>query len=171
MLVKTEWQTGRSGQRVRRWCSMVESHGNHTNSASRVLRTAADRIGVPAALSGEETLPRLGQVRKPSRAPVGDKYGAKRIGYGIRRAGSVECSEGGGRGERDPHRPDPLMEHLTYRSWDRRPRRFRALRLGWSLSVDFSTSALWRSLPLGWSVTFRWIALFRILREPSIIEG
>ena len=38
-----------------------ESHGNHTNSTSRVLKTARDRIGAGVALGGEETLLRAVQ--------------------------------------------------------------------------------------------------------------
>ena len=45
---------------------MLESHGNRTNSASRVLKTAPDLIGVRAALDGEET----GCARSKSASPA-----------------------------------------------------------------------------------------------------
>ena len=88
---------------LRPWRRMVESSGNHTNSASRVLKTARDLIGARAALDGEETLPRVVQVRKLGPALVGKNYGAGRIGYGTRSTGSGRVSGGSGPGWRDPH--------------------------------------------------------------------
>lgn len=75
-----------------------ESYGNHANSSSRVLETACDLIGVRVALDGEETLPRVIQVRKPVPAPPGVTCGAARRGYGTRSAVSRRVPGGLGAG-------------------------------------------------------------------------
>ena len=79
---------------VDNWRSAVEAHGNQPNSASRVLKTGCDLIGVREALDGEETLPRVVQVRKPGPAPAGSNYVDERTGYGTRRAASHRVSGG-----------------------------------------------------------------------------
>ena len=67
---------------------MVESHGNHTNSTSRVLKTVRDLNGVRAALDGEWTRVHAVQVFKSVSAPAGANCEASRIGYGMESAGS-----------------------------------------------------------------------------------
>ena len=44
---------------------------NHSNSTPRVLKAARDLIGFRATLDGEESLPRVVQVRKPDPAAAG----------------------------------------------------------------------------------------------------
>lgn len=72
----------------------MESHGNHTISASRVFRTARDLVSARAALDGEERLARVIKVRKPGPVATEENCGAIRKGYGMGCAGSLQVCGG-----------------------------------------------------------------------------
>ena len=60
---------------------MLESHGNHSNSTSRALKTACDLIGAEAVLDGEERLLCAVHVCKPDPARAEAICAAVRTGY------------------------------------------------------------------------------------------
>ena len=72
----------RAGAQAAGWAGAPnrESDGNRRNSASSVLKTVRDLIGVWAALEGEETVPCAVQLHKPCAAPAGINYGEARTG-------------------------------------------------------------------------------------------
>ena len=85
----------------------MESHGNRLRSTSRMLKTTRDRIGVRAALDGEEALPRAVQVRKLGQAHAEANYVATRTSYGTRSAGARQGCGGPEPGRRQSAQTQP----------------------------------------------------------------
>ena len=76
------------------WRPMVESHGNHTNSTSRALKTARVLIGVGAALDGKETVLLAVQVGKPAQLRLEQIVEPQEQVTALELPDRVECLEG-----------------------------------------------------------------------------
>lgn len=92
----------------------MESHGNHSKSASGVLKTARDLIGVGAALDGEKDAAARLKSASPAQFRIEQIIEPQEQVMALEVPDRVERLEGQDRERREPPKPDLLMEHQWF---------------------------------------------------------